>query len=144
MQEVEELVALQVHFNTDACQINGDHRQAIRQAVLEAQRRNPGEPIHAFVVGETDPRQTDAYNIRLGQGRANGLARALRQEGVIVHEVTSIGESQTPQHIRNNPESRNAWALLGDERTILGCMASRNCVADVTVRSALRLDGGPN
>lgn len=138
-QDAEELVALRVHYKTDACRINGDHIAAIQAAIAQAQANNPGEPLYAFVVGETDPRASDAYNQRLGQQRASGLQRALEQRGVTVIKSLSIGESRTPQEIRDNPDSRNAYAVIGDAATVQACLAAQQCPVTRTVRSALRM-----
>ncbi|HPD83590.1 MAG TPA: hypothetical protein PLK85_07230 [Alphaproteobacteria bacterium] len=138
--KADELVALRVHYKTDKCRINGDHIQAIERAIAEAQRQNPGQALHAFVVGETDPRASDDYNIRLGQRRANGLAAALRERGVEVRSVLSIGESRAPQTVRNNPEARNSYAVLGNQSEIAACLQTTVCPVTKTVESALRFD----
>lgn len=137
---IDEMVGLRVHYQTDACRINGDHIQAIEQAIARAQALNPGEPIHAFVLGETDPRASDGYNQRLGMQRARGLENALEARGVTVQRTASIGESRTPQEIRNNPTARNAFAYLGTATQIAACAPRDACVADVVVRSAPRFD----
>lgn len=135
---VDELIGLRVHYETDRCQINGDHLETIEAAIAQAQALNPGQPVHAFVIGETDPRAPYGYNQRLGMQRASGLARALEARGVTVQRILSIGESRAPQEIRNNPTARNAFAYLGTAEQIAACASVDTCVANKVVNSGLR------
>jgi outer membrane protein OmpA-like peptidoglycan-associated protein len=140
IEQDDDLIGVRTFFKTDRCQMNGDHYAAIDRAIALARAENPGERLTAFVIGETDPRASDEYNIRLGQRRATALAGALQQRGVSVLHIASIGESTAPQHIRDNPEARASYAVIGDEASIRACLAQRGCAVDHTVRSALRPD----
>lgn len=139
-ETVQDMIGLKVHFHTDKCQINGDHDLHIAQAVAEARRLNPGQPIHAFVLGETDARASDDYNNDLGMRRARALRKALERNGVTVHSIFSLGESQSPQNRPNNAGSRNAFAFLGTAAQINACAPKNECVATTVVASHLRND----
>lgn len=47
-----------------------------------------------IIVGHTDSRASDAYNIRLSQNRANAVANVARSVGANIVEVRGMGERQ--------------------------------------------------
>jgi hypothetical protein len=55
-----------------------------------------------IIVGHTDSRASDSYNMRLSQNRANAVARVARSAGVRVAEIRGYGERQ--------PKASNATA----------------------------------
>ena len=76
------------HFATDKYFISAQGRSQ-----LAAFFRN-GPAQRYIIVGHTDSRASDAYNIRLSQNRANAVAAVARSVGVNIVEVRAMGERQ--------------------------------------------------
>jgi len=76
------------YFATDKYYISADGR-----AKLAAFFRS-GQAQRYIIVGHTDSRASDAYNIRLSQNRANSVASVARSVGANIVEVRAMGERQ--------------------------------------------------
>ncbi|WP_370644098.1 OmpA family protein [Thalassobius sp. Cn5-15] len=73
-------------FKTDSYRISAAGRQRLQQFFASASAR-------AFViVGHTDSRASDAYNMRLSFNRANAVAKVAAASGVQVSDVRGFGE----------------------------------------------------
>ena len=78
-------------FETDSAAVGPDGNQLLDQ--VTASLLSTGAPV--TVVGHTDATGTDAYNLDLGQARAEAVAAGLRDRGVPasrIAAVTSDGE----------------------------------------------------
>src|SRR5512138_3072731 len=80
-----------IHFAFDSTQLDG----AARDALAETARCISQKKIPAVVIeGHADDRGTEAYNITLGQRRAEGVRGYLQQLGVGAKvEAVSYGEA---------------------------------------------------
>ena len=76
------------YFATDKYYISAQGR-----AQLAAFFRSGLAPRY-IIVGHTDSRASDAYNIRLSQNRANAVASVARSVGANIAEVRAMGERQ--------------------------------------------------
>ena len=76
------------HFATDKFFINADGRSKL------AAFSQSGISQRYIIVGHTDSRASDAYNIRLSQNRANAVASVARSVGANIVEVRAMGERQ--------------------------------------------------
>ena len=74
-------------FASDSARIHARGRAGLLQFFRQT-------PAQAFgIVGHTDSRASDAYNIRLSQRRARAVAEIARQAGVRVIEISGQGEA---------------------------------------------------
>ena len=76
------------YFATDRFNISGSHRARLQEFF----RTNLNQRF--IIVGHTDARASDAYNIRLSQNRANAVAHVARSVGAQIVEVRGMGERQ--------------------------------------------------
>lgn len=73
-------------FATDKYYINSANRQKLAEFFK-------GANASAFIIlGHTDSRASDSYNMRLSYNRANAVAKVARQSGVRVADVRGYGE----------------------------------------------------
>ncbi len=105
-EEVRQMVARVINFDFDRSVIRpGVDTQVLEQkaAILQA---NPVLTIE--IVGHCDERGTNAYNMRLGQRRAESARRFLTGRGIAAGRITvrSMGEEQPLDPAR----TREAWA----------------------------------
>ncbi len=105
-EEVRGMIARRVHFDFDRAAIRpGEDTRVLEQkaAILEA---NPNLTLE--IVGHCDERGSNAYNMRLGQRRADAAKRFLTQRGIAGDRITtrSRGEEEPvdPGH------NEQAWA----------------------------------
>jgi len=82
-----------IHFATDSSLLN-DSAKVTLDSKLEIFRNNPAMRI--VIVGNTDERATDAYNLALGGRRADAAKAYLVSKGIdpVRIEIASRGESQ--------------------------------------------------
>lgn len=92
-----------VHFAFDSTALDG----AARDALAETARCISQKKIPAVVIeGHTDERGTEAYNVALGQRRAEGVRGYLQQLGVVAKvEAVSYGEA----YPLDRQETEQAW-----------------------------------
>jgi len=82
-----------IHFATDKSDLTAES-QAILDAKVAVFQANPKMKI--VIVGNTDERATDAYNMALGQRRSDAAKAYLVSKGIDAAriEVSSVGERQ--------------------------------------------------
>jgi len=82
-----------IHFDTDKSDLTAE-AQAILDSKVTVFRANPDMKI--FIVGNTDERATDAYNMALGRRRSDAAKAYLVSKGIDASRivVTSEGERQ--------------------------------------------------
>ena len=82
-----------VYFEYDQDELSSDARQTL-DAKLPYLSANPGVMLR--LVGHTDSRGSDEYNLALGQRRAASVKRYLVERGIATArlEVVSMGEEQ--------------------------------------------------
>jgi peptidoglycan-associated lipoprotein len=92
-----------VHFAFDSTQLDASARDALSQtASCIAQKKIPA----VVIEGHADDRGTEAYNIALGQRRAEGVRGYLQKLGVGAHvEAVSYGEAYPIER----DETEQAW-----------------------------------
>ncbi len=92
-----------IHFAFDSTQLDG----AARDALAETARCIAQKKIPAVVIeGHADDRGTEAYNIALGQRRAEGVRGYLEKLGVVAKvEAVSYGEA----YPLDRHENEQAW-----------------------------------
>jgi outer membrane protein OmpA-like peptidoglycan-associated protein len=73
-------------FRTDSAHIN----PAGRQHLVDFFRKTAA--VSYIIVGHTDSRASDAYNMDLSQRRANSVARLAQKAGVRIADVRGYGE----------------------------------------------------
>ena len=155
IQETGDVVSLTFYFGTAACQMNGDHIAAIKEAVQKARELTGTGDLYAMTVGTTDPRGSKAYNEQLGNQRAGALNKALGNRDVKIMHTSSTGEVRADQGNPDNPVARSAYALIGSKTAIQKCWEALKgavlypagdprqpdaCKSGQKVRSALRPD----
>jgi len=97
-----------VYFDFDSSELNHQAKEALARDQKCAQEL--GEPI-SRVVGMTDPRGTEEYNLALGDRRAKAAARYLSALGSAPLETTSVGAEMA------SGTDESTWA--GDRRVDL-------------------------
>ncbi|WP_231704130.1 OmpA family protein [Cochlodiniinecator piscidefendens] len=75
-------------FATDRYNINANARQRLVQFFQQA-----GATSY-IVIGHTDSRASDEYNMRLSQNRANAVAQVAQSAGARIADVRGYGERQ--------------------------------------------------
>lgn len=82
-----------IHFDTDKSDLTAE-AQAILDAKVAVFKANPDMRI--VIMGNTDERATDAYNMALGRRRSDAAKAYLVAQGIdpVRIEVTSLGERQ--------------------------------------------------
>lgn len=82
-----------IHFATDKSDLTAE-AQAILDAKVAIFRANP--EMRIVILGNTDERATDAYNMALGRRRSDAAKAYLVSKGIdpVRIEVTSLGERQ--------------------------------------------------
>jgi len=91
--EMEAALTKTIYFQFDESML-GDQAQAMLDAKMPAMTANPGLRIR--IIGHTDERGSDEYNMALGQRRAVAAKRYLTQHGIDASriEIVSMGEEQ--------------------------------------------------
>ncbi len=107
---VAKSIPLPINFDTGVAQLTRIGQQAADEllAALKEQR-----PDRILLVGHTDERGGDAYNMRLSQARVDTIARFLKDNGVTARiEVQARGKRE-PLKIRDTAglSQQDVWAL---------------------------------
>ena len=105
-----------VHFNHNSAALNVENKEIIA-TIAKKLLENPS--LHLCVVGHTDERGADAYNVALGKRRAKAVARELELKGIDASRITvmSVGTAQ-PVATEHN---ELAWSQ--NRRAELSCEA---------------------
>jgi peptidoglycan-associated lipoprotein len=105
-EAVRQMVAQMINFDFDKSAIRSGRDTRVLEEKAAVLQANPALTIE--VVGHCDERGTNAYNMRLGQRRADAAKRFLQQRGIAASRITvrSMGEGQPldPGH------NEAAWA----------------------------------
>ena len=103
---VRQMVMRMINFDFDKSVIRPGADTRVLQEKVAVLQANPALTVE--IVGHCDERGTDAYNMRLGQRRADAAKRFLEQRGIAASRITvrSMGEGQPldPGH------NESAWA----------------------------------
>jgi outer membrane protein OmpA-like peptidoglycan-associated protein len=93
-----------VFFSYDSDRLDGDSRGELERAA-RCMRRGMAQTLH--LVGSTDPRGTEEYNLALGERRARAVRDFLLGLGVDERQITfsSVGEELA------HGEDEATWAL---------------------------------
>ncbi|MDR1255003.1 MAG: OmpA family protein [Puniceicoccales bacterium] len=92
----EQDVALAIYFDFDNFRLS-EKNQDLLCAIVEHLKHNPRSTL--LIVGHCDWRGTDAYNLRLGEKRANSVECFLANNGVAERnvEILSLGSIHATQ-----------------------------------------------
>ncbi len=92
-----------IHFAFDSTQLESSAREALSEtAKCIAQKKIPA----VVIEGHADDRGTEAYNIALGQRRAEGVRGFLQKLGVVA-EVEAVSYGEAYPLVRS--ETEQAW-----------------------------------
>lgn len=94
--EICGIVNTDQFFATDRYAISAGGKQRLREFFSNATAES------FLIIGHTDNRASDKYNLRLSQKRANAVAQVANSTGVRVAEIKGYGERQ--------PKASNATA----------------------------------
>jgi OOP family OmpA-OmpF porin len=98
------LVLEGVNFKTNSAELNAT-AEAILDDVAESLRANP--EVNVDISGYTDSTGSDAYNLKLSQGRADSVMRYLVSKGVAASRLTAKGYGEAKPVADNaTPEGR--------------------------------------
>lgn len=75
-------------FATNSYRINSSGQQRLREFFSEATATS------YIIIGHTDSRASDSFNMRLSQNRANSVARVAQSVGAKIADVRGYGERQ--------------------------------------------------
>ncbi len=93
MAEARNTMMAAIYFDFDRSDLTAEARSTL-DAKLPIMNANPGMQIR--IVGNTDERGSDEYNLALGQRRAAAAKRYLTQQGIAPDriEIISYGEER--------------------------------------------------
>ncbi|MEO8591286.1 MAG: OmpA family protein [Flavobacteriales bacterium] len=93
-----------LHFDSDSDQPLELDAGALDR-LAEALRNDP--ELHVRIIGHTDDSGTGSRNEQLAQARADRLAQALTQRGILTSRITTVSAgSRTPMADNGSPEGR--------------------------------------
>ena len=105
MAEARNTMTATIYFEFDRSDLTAAARSAL-DAKLEIMNANPGMRIR--VVGHTDERGADEYNVALGQRRAAMAKRYLTDRGVAGERIEMVSFGEERPAAEGNGES--AWS----------------------------------
>ncbi|HRD48659.1 MAG TPA: OmpA family protein [Candidatus Contendobacter sp.] len=130
-QPVSETITLgaDAFFDFDRADLKPAGRAKLDK--LAADLRRVKSVTNILIVGHTDSKGTDAYNMRLGQRRADTVARYLTGKGVpgSIISTRSEGESNpvAPNTLPNGKDNPAGRAL--NRRVVITVMASEKVIS---------------
>lgn len=80
------VMAADQFFATDSYRISSSGKERLREFFRES------SAFAYTIVGHTDSRASDAYNLRLSYNRANAVASVAAEEGMRIADVRGLGE----------------------------------------------------
>ena len=97
----------QTYFKYDSAELS-DNGKAVVDDIAECVNDGPLKGAELVVVGSTDPKGTDEYNMKLGMSRAESVEKALSKNGVSKTRVTtvSLGEVKASASPDSWPKDR--------------------------------------
>jgi peptidoglycan-associated lipoprotein len=97
----------QTYFKYDSAELS-DSGKAVVNDIAECVNDGPLKGAELVVVGSTDPKGTDEYNMKLGMSRAESVEKALSKNGVSKTRVTtvSLGEVKASASPEQWPKDR--------------------------------------
>ena len=108
---VEEVIPMQqgdkvVFFKYDSFALSDDSTEFLDKQVVVWMKNNPTRKV--TVVGNTDERGTEEYNLKLGQRRADAVKKYLTLSGISASRITTKSDGKlNPVDSSHNEE---AWA----------------------------------
>ncbi len=115
---------LRIHFQTDNAYITDYSRPKVErfaQFLLD----NKGSNVH--IVGHTDWRGSDSYNMVLSKKRASSVKNALIEYGVSPSRITSTGKGESEP--------------IADNKTARGMALNRRIEVTLTYPNEIKVDG---
>jgi peptidoglycan-associated lipoprotein len=97
----------QTYFKYDSAELT-DNGKKVVDDIAECVNDGPLKGAELVVVGSTDPKGTDEYNMKLGMSRAESVEKALSKNGVSKTRVTtvSLGEVKASASPEQWPKDR--------------------------------------
>jgi peptidoglycan-associated lipoprotein len=107
---VEEVIPMEsdkvVFFKYDSSALSDDATALLDKQVVTWMKNNPTRKV--TVVGNTDERGTEEYNLKLGQRRADAVKKYLTLSGIPASRITTKSDGKlNPVDSNHNEE---AWA----------------------------------
>ncbi|MEO8667199.1 MAG: OmpA family protein [Bauldia sp.] len=109
-----EAVPVPVRFETDSDQLTADGTAAVEDIFAYLQN---AAPKHVTIIGHTDPRGEDAYNIDLSQRRAESVKAHLAQLGY-GGEIEVVAKGESEQFSPDDPKKYTEDELFAFDRRV--------------------------
>ena len=95
-ETTDEVIQMQlIHFDTDSSRLDSIARKTLRELDLS----NDADVV---IIGKTDSRGSDDYNVALGMRRAHSVAEFLEVQDA---SISSVGKSEAVETVRNEMRS---------------------------------------
>lgn len=104
-----------IYFPFDSSTLNASAQSAIAQIVAAYKTEKPAV---VDVAGHTDTMGSTAFNVKLGERRAEAVSKALKTKGIVTVKETSFGESNLPKPTPDNvaeQENRQVIVTFGNK-----------------------------
>jgi len=107
---VAKSIPLPINFDTGVAQLTRIGQQAADELLAALKEQKPDRIL---LVGHTDERGGDAYNMRLSEGRVDTVARFLKENGVTARIDVQARGKREPLKIRDTAglSQQDIWAL---------------------------------
>jgi len=79
----------QTYFKYDSAELSDSGKEVVND-IAQCVNDGPLKGAELVVVGTTDPKGTDEYNMKLGMSRAESVEKALSKNGVSKTRVTTV------------------------------------------------------
>jgi peptidoglycan-associated lipoprotein len=93
---------IRVHFNTDSADILDQDKASLEKS---AACLKDNRSLRVSVEGNTDERGSDAYNLQLGEKRAQAVSEFLESQGVSKDQLKTISFGKEKPNCTENTES---------------------------------------
>jgi outer membrane protein OmpA-like peptidoglycan-associated protein len=106
-----------VFFKFDSATVRPDAKELLDKISTCAQS-GPAKGKGLRVIGRTDPRGSESYNMKLGKDRAETVAKYLREQGVVATRTEIISKGEVDRNADDPwgwPYSRRVTILLDGE-----------------------------
>lgn len=100
----EEFVVADKHFDFDKAILKGD----LSKLKEIADRLHSDPSLHLDIVGHTDSKGTDKYNMKLGQKRADAVKRWFATQGIDKKRISAVSRGEKEPVASNNTKAGRA------------------------------------
>lgn len=103
-QPKEEFVVADKHFDFDKAILKGD----LSKLKEIADRLHSDPSLHLDIVGHTDSKGSDKYNMKLGQKRADAVKRWFATQGIDKKRISAVSRGEKEPVASNNTKAGRA------------------------------------